>query len=251
MDAALAGGGAPDPFEENLATGPPGSGVGVAPSAGSGTGGAYGTYGGTNMSSNYPGYTGYGTYPTYGYGSSYYSGAFPRYSPYGAGYSLGGAYNRAGYAAPGAQYPGAVVLSGVHDAMQRFARVSSMVEEVLRNLHMLFDAMFGLGCSLGAFRQEARMWLAVKQGPAAFVARLLKRIARLWKLLFMFIMSPVAGRFSPVAVVLRILGLVPEDDINFDAWLQAQEHTSGANYAQQDVLQQENVQVHEFDGSNL
>lgn len=105
-----------------------------------------------------------------------------------------------------------MVLSGMHDAMSRFARVSSMIEDVLRNLHMLFDAVFGLGYSLGAFRQEARMWLAIKTGPVGFVARVLKRASNVWRLLCLFFMSPMAGRFSPVALVLRILGLVPEED---------------------------------------
>lgn len=100
----------------------------------------------------------------------------------------------------------------MHEAMSRFARVSSMIEEVLRHLHMLFDAIFGLGYSLGAFRQEAGQWLGVKTGPVGYLARLLRRAANLWRLLCLFFMSPAAGRFSPVALVLRILGLVPEDD---------------------------------------
>jgi hypothetical protein len=98
----------------------------------------------------------------------------------------------------------------MQEAMQRFARVSALMEEVLRNLHMLFDGVFGLGYSIGAFHQEASRWLAIKSGPVALLKRIVAHVARLWRLVALFLCSPMAGRFSPVALVLRILGVVPE-----------------------------------------
>lgn len=166
--------------------------------AGAGVGGA-----------SYPGMApgGYGGY------ANAYNGA------YGGGYGMpyanayaGQRQNATAQLASDARQTGEMMLSGMHEAMSRFARVSTLVEDVLRHLHMLFDAIFGLGYSIGAFREEARLWLGVKTGPVAYLARLLKRAANVWRLLCVFFMSPMAGRFSPVALVLRILGLVPDED---------------------------------------
>lgn len=164
--------------------------------------------------------SGYGYGGGYGgFGASYggmYNGGYS--GGYGGGYGLPyGNYgiqrqNATAQLASGARETGEMVLSGMHEAMARFARVSSMIEEVLRHLHMLFDAIFGLGYSIGAFRQEASQWLAIKTGPVGYLARLIRRAANVWRLLCLFFMSPAAGRFSPVALVLRILGLVPEED---------------------------------------
>lgn len=119
-----------------------------------------------------------------------------------------------GEAPPGssAQHAGTQVLNSMHDAMTRFARVSTLIDDVLRHLHMLFDAVFGLGYSVGAVREEARMWLAVKSGPVALIWRALRTALSVWRVLCIFFMSPMAGRYSPVALVLRILGLVPEEE---------------------------------------
>lgn len=97
--------------------------------------------------------------------------------------------------------------------MARFARVSALLEDVLRHLHMLFDAVFGLAYSVGALRHEVGGWLACKHGPTAAILRLLRRLGGggLWRVLYLVLLSPAAGRFSPVALVLRILGLVPEE----------------------------------------
>lgn len=162
-----------------------------------------------------PAYNFTNAYNTYGaslnnmYNTSYspYNTYAPAYAPYASQRQTATTQ-----LASGARETGEMVLSGMHEAMARFARVSSMIEEVLRHLHMLFDAIFGLGYSVGAFRREAAQWLAVKTGPVAYLARLIRRAANLWRLLCLFFMSPAAGRFSPVALVLRILGLVPEDD---------------------------------------
>eukprot|EP00737_Agarophyton_chilense_P003609 gb/GEZJ01004277.1/.p1 GENE.gb/GEZJ01004277.1/~~gb/GEZJ01004277.1/.p1 ORF type:complete len:280 (-),score=22.37 gb/GEZJ01004277.1/:285-1124(-) len=180
------------------------------------------TYGGGYPNPYYAPYNG-------SYGTSYLGGYGNGFGNYGAGYgtAFGGysgnyagnpAFNfgtrqqfSAGQVLDGARHTSEMVMTGMHDAMARFARISSMIEDILRNLHMLFDALFGLGYSLGAFKHEATMLLAVKTGPVAHIAQLLRRAFSVWRLLCLFFMSPLAGRLSPVALVLRILGLVPED----------------------------------------
>lgn len=195
-----------------------------------------------------PGETNVGT-PTYGgaqpYGGGYpYSSAFAgsyanNYAnpygnvsyaqPYAPAYGAYPTYSRAAFAAtnPSAQYQstgtttavtaggvraaGTTMLNSLQEAMARFARVSALVDDVLRHLHMLFDAIFGLGYTLGAVHAEARLWFAVKTGPVAAFTRAIRSVASVWRLLTLFFLSPMAGRFSPVALVLRILGLVPED----------------------------------------
>lgn len=173
---------------------------------------------------NYPYVSGYGQYGTTPYaqtvGASYsqaYSG-YP-YTSYGRPFATTPARLQAtnSTAADGANgnvgvhQTGTQVLSNLHDAMARFARVSAHIDEVLRHLHMLFDAVFGLGYSLGAMREEARLWLANKTGPVAIVCRLLRAFTSIWRILSLFFLSPMAGRYSPVAIVLRILGLVPDN----------------------------------------
>lgn len=218
-----------DPYQQGVQ--PPGQqplGGSAAPPQQTGTQYNSGTaYGGAGMQGvppagmppGYGGYSSYGGGYNSGYGGGYggmYSGGYS--GGYGGGYGVPyGSYgmqrqNATAQLASGARETGAMVLSGMHEAMARFARVSSMIEEVLRNLHMLFDAVFGLGYSVGAFRQEAGQWLAIKTGPVGYLARLLRRAANVWRLLCLFFLSPAAGRFSPVALVLRILGLVPEED---------------------------------------
>jgi hypothetical protein len=157
-------------------------------------------YGGTPFASHAMPYMPSGFNSTM-YGTGHYGSA------YGAG---AGRYGAMLSGAQSARDGGAAVLSGMQEAMQRFARVSALVEEVLRNLHMLFDAVFGLGYSVGAFHQEASRWLAIKSGPVALVKRALDHVQRLWRLVVLFLCSPMAGRFSPVALVLRVLGVVPE-----------------------------------------
>lgn len=111
--------------------------------------------------------------------------------------------------------------------MTRFARVSALIDDVLRHLHMLFDAVFGLGYSIGAVRAETRMWLAVKTGPVAIASRMFRTVASVWRLLTLFFLSPMAGRFSPVALVLRILGLVPDDaDSTVNLWANTDQELS-------------------------
>jgi hypothetical protein len=194
------------------------------------------------------------SYGASAYGNASYGGAsFGRYpSPYGPGYSSYGGIGGVGMAGMGglggygggrhggvigdlrqAQAGSAAVVSGMQEAMQRFARVSGLLEEVLRNVHLLFDGVFGLGYSLGAFQDEARMWLAVKSGPVAFALRLLSGMRRLWRLLVLFFCSPMAGRFSPVALVLRIVGVAPDDSSFVVA---EDEATAPTSFARGDTL---------------
>lgn len=124
-----------------------------------------------------------------------------------------------------------VVLSNMQHALHRFARVSSLIEDVLRHLHMLFDAVFGLIYSISAARQEVSLWLSAKTPPAAWMRRLLRKVSAIWKVLCVFFVSPLAGRFSPVALVLRILGLVPNESgmgyVVEELWREA--HAGGEN----------------------
>lgn len=110
-----------------------------------------------------------------------------------------------------ADVAGSAALLGLSEAMQRFARISSILEEVLRNFHMLLDGIFGLGYNLSMFSEEVKAWLTLKVGPGAVIARLLRRAAHYWRQICAFFCSPLAGRFSPVALVLQILGLAPLD----------------------------------------
>lgn len=173
---------------------------------------AYGAAYGSGYGAGYGGAYGGG-----GYGASYGAGYGGGYSSMLGGYGGGAAgylgAARAGLArgAPGMP-AGAGVLGGVQEAMARFARVSALVEDALRSLHLLFDALFGLGVSASAFSRELAVLLRAKTGPGAFIARCIRRLGRLWRLLTMVFVSPVGGRFSPVAVVLRVLGLVPEGE---------------------------------------
>lgn len=158
-------------------------------------------------------YGSYGRYGTqFGTGLAGYGSGMHATSPYGSGYA--GGIGRTGALYGGAQQAqagGAAVLSGMQEAMQRFARVSAMLEEVLRNLHLLFDGVFGLGYSIGAFHDEAQLWLSVKTGPAAFLKRIYMKLARLWRLITLFLCSPFAGEFGPMGFVLRLLGIVPSE----------------------------------------
>jgi hypothetical protein len=149
-----------------------------------------------------------------GYGSGIYGSGGGLYSPHGGGYTTG--IGRASAVLGGAQHAqagGAAVLSGMQEAMQRFARVSGLMEEVLHNLHVLFDGVFGLGYSIGAFHDEARLWLSVKTGPAGILRRIYLKCRRLWRLITLFLCSPFAGEFSPLSLVLRLLGVAPAESL--------------------------------------
>jgi hypothetical protein len=175
---------------------------------------------------------------------------------YGSGYAAGaGRYGAMLAGAQTAHDGGAAVLSGMQEAMQRFARVSAMMEEMLRNLHMLFDGLFGLGYSIGAFHQEASRWLAVKSGPVALLKRVVAHIARLWRLIALFLCSPMAGRFSPVALVLRILGVVPEYSLleESDSFARSETHEAERISANRNMtsLHEEALPWPRGDGPNL
>lgn len=151
-----------------------------------------GFYGGNNA--------GYGAYSGYAYGGGAYAG--------GAAYGGGGAYalaTRRGAAAA------AGVLGGVQDAMARFARVSAVVDDALRSLHLLFDALFGLGMAIRALAKELRT-MGKTVTPATYLAKQLRRIVRV---------LVAAGRLSPLGILLRLLGFAvpahPAARIDIDA----------------------------------
>lgn len=194
------------------------------------------------------------SYPTYqpSYTNAPYTFSSYAAAPYAPTYATTpGIIRPAQQLASNARETSAAVLSGMHDAMSRFARVSALIEDVLRNLHMLFDAMFGLGYSIGAFRAETQLWLSIKTGPVAYIARLFSRAMTVWRLLCLFFMSPMAGRFSPVALVLRILGLVPEDD-PLEVPLADLLRRTSSNSSDRDEQQQSQDEMYvQGDGSNL
>lgn len=166
-----------------------------------------------------------------GYAGSFYNGANPGYGVPSVGSGFGHGSTR--YAPllgslHQTQAGGTALLNGVQEAMHRFARVSSLLEEVLRNLHLLFDGVFGLGYSVVAFYDEAKLWLAVKSGPAAMILRIWRRLRGVWRLLILFFCSPLAGKYSPVALALQIMGLVPSDGLSADELLEAQDVSASA-----------------------
>eukprot|EP00173_Palmaria_palmata_P005401 Plantae.Rhodophyta-Palmaria_palmata.ctg9528.p1 GENE.Plantae.Rhodophyta-Palmaria_palmata.ctg9528~~Plantae.Rhodophyta-Palmaria_palmata.ctg9528.p1 ORF type:complete len:241 (+),score=23.99 Plantae.Rhodophyta-Palmaria_palmata.ctg9528:77-799(+) len=174
----------------------------------------YGNYNRYGMSP-YPTPSGYSSGYGIGYGSGMYGAgtAYPAYNTaHGGSYGPPGRATSFGGAAGHVETGGAAVISGIQEAMQRFARVSGLLEEILRNLHLLFDGVFGLGYSVAGFYDEARLWLAVKSGPAAFFVRVARKLAKLWRLLTLFFCSPLAGEFSPVGLLLRLLGIAPSED---------------------------------------
>lgn len=204
MTSAPTAGGS-DPFADPGfgANGHAGPGGGASGYQSGYTSSPYGSYG--RYAAPYSGISG-------GYGSGVYGSGSGMYSHYGTAYGTG--IGRSGPLYGGAQQAqagGAAVLSGMQEAMQRFARVSGLMEEVLRNLHLLFDGVFGLGYSIGAFHDEAKMWLSVKTGPVAFIRRVCAKLARLWRLITLFLCSPFAGEFSPISLVLQLLGFAPTE----------------------------------------
>uniref|UniRef100_A0A7S0ZFF9 Peroxin-13 n=1 Tax=Timspurckia oligopyrenoides TaxID=708627 RepID=A0A7S0ZFF9_9RHOD len=174
-----------------------------------GSGGMYGGSGGFYGSSPYSGgmyrspyssmYGGYGGSGMYG-GSGLYGG-----SGFGAG--------PLGSMAGGVMGPGGEMLNGMHSVMHSFARVSGLLEEVLRNFHMIFESVFGLFYSLSNFKQELQNVFGIsidKLSVVPLVKRAFRRLLHLWRIISLVLLSPLAGRFSPVAIVLRLLGVAPE-----------------------------------------
>lgn len=174
----------------------------------------------------------YTSYPAYGSYGGAYSGAYGGAAGYyGAAVAAPGAYG----GALGARRGVAAVAGGVQDAMARFARVSAAVDDALRSLHMLFDALFGLGVAAGALFGELRVLLRAKSGPAAFVGRMLRRVLRIWRMLMVAVASPL---HSPFGVVLGALGVAPPTP------------PTGEEDTMQRVVEQHAFES-AFDGSNL
>ncbi|EME31226.1 hypothetical protein Gasu2_19850 [Galdieria sulphuraria] len=165
--------------------------------------------------------SGYGgnTYPySSGFGPYYYGNGgignnnMMYGSPWGGGFP--GTTNLLGFNNPLVQNfisPGQNMLASVQNAMQVFARFSGLMEETMRNLHLVFDSIFGLVQILGLLKQEMFRFVAPKSSVFQPVIRVAEKLLRFWKLFLLFLMSPLAGKYSPVSLVLKILGLVPEE----------------------------------------
>eukprot|EP00188_Purpureofilum_apyrenoidigerum_P004522 Plantae.Rhodophyta-Purpureofilum_apyrenoidigerum.ctg51668.p1 GENE.Plantae.Rhodophyta-Purpureofilum_apyrenoidigerum.ctg51668~~Plantae.Rhodophyta-Purpureofilum_apyrenoidigerum.ctg51668.p1 ORF type:complete len:186 (-),score=24.63 Plantae.Rhodophyta-Purpureofilum_apyrenoidigerum.ctg51668:118-675(-) len=126
---------------------------------------------------------------------------------YGIGNRIGAVENFLGH--------GNEMVHGVQNSfqgvMQTIARVSGLMEELMRNFHMIFESVFGLIYSVGAFREEMGMFAPSFKG--GFFRRLLGRAIRkllmLWRFVFLLAIAPFTHRFSPVKLILRICGLAP------------------------------------------
>ncbi|KAJ8900770.1 hypothetical protein NDN08_000071 [Rhodosorus marinus] len=198
--------------------------------------GAYGTSQGYRSPySTYSGGYGGGMSGGYsgGYGRSYggYGGMGAGYSRYGGGYGMGG-YG-GGYGGYGGGYggmsgmgfggrgmmdmlgQGGEMVNGVQNSVQgvmhTVARVSGLLEELMRNFTMIFESIFGLFYSIAAFKEE--MGASLPQFEKGFVRRMLMKVLRklymLFKFFLLFAASPITHRFSPVRGILRIFGLLP------------------------------------------
>eukprot|EP00184_Porphyridium_aerugineum_P000774 CAMPEP_0184697064 /NCGR_PEP_ID=MMETSP0313-20130426/4163_1 /TAXON_ID=2792 /ORGANISM="Porphyridium aerugineum, Strain SAG 1380-2" /LENGTH=290 /DNA_ID=CAMNT_0027155825 /DNA_START=295 /DNA_END=1167 /DNA_ORIENTATION=- len=203
-------------------------------------GSSYNRFGGTNATGGYGstmygggGYSGYGS-SIYGsgmygggygggmYGSGMYGGGMYRspYSMYGSGMGMGMGMGMGGFGSTlqqGIMGPGGNVINGMHSIMHSFARVSGLLEELLRNFHMIFESVFGLFYCLGHFKEEVKnafgfefSWDKISIGP--IIKRVLRRVFQLWRLFTLFILSPLAGKYSPVQILLRMLGLTPNSE---------------------------------------
>ncbi|GJQ08527.1 hypothetical protein GpartN1_g318.t1 [Galdieria partita] len=166
---------------------------------------------GSGWSNNIP-FSGYGAYP--------YSSGFSPYS-YNGGANQYGSTFYPGTNLPGFNNnplvqnlfsPGQNMLASVQNVMQVFARFSGLMEETMRNLHFVFDSIFSLVQILGLLKQEIFRFVAPKSSLFQPLIRTVEKMLRFWKLFLLFLMSPLAGRYSPVSLVLKILGLVPEEN---------------------------------------
>jgi hypothetical protein len=160
-------------------------------------GSALSGYGGSFLGNTYP-------YSSGSY-SAPYGGMYGGWSsPWGGTGGAGGGYpgmNIPGLNNPLVQNifsPGQNVLATVQNAMQVFARFSGMLEETMRNLHLVFDSIFGLVQILALLKQEVFRFVAPKSSLFQPIVRLVERLMRFWKLFLLFLMSPLAGRYSPV-----------------------------------------------------
>lgn len=136
------------------------------------------------------------------------------------------------------------VQSRFHQTMQMVTRISAMLEELMRNFHMIFESVFGLIYGINAFREVSLVrkvnlisfertstkysfsFAFVKEMGAhlptfqkgilrRFANRLGRKLMMLWRVLMFLAAMPFMHSFSPVRFILRIFGLSPpslEDD---------------------------------------
>eukprot|EP00871_Galdieria_phlegrea_P002787 jgi/Galph1/3509/GphlegSOOS_G2172.1 len=199
--------------------------------SGSSLGSWFGRFGSGAYSNPFSGGYGVGGYGNSGYPYSSSYGYGPSYNNtignMGYGNMFGSSWGNNGNWFPGMNMPafnnpimqnivapGQSMLSSLQHAMQVFARFSGMMEEIMRNLHLVFDSIFGLVQILGVLKQEIFRFVAPKSSLFQPVLRVIEKLMRFWKLFLLFIMSPLAGRFSPVTLALKVLGLAPEDAMN-------------------------------------
>ena len=173
-----------------------------------------------------PGGMGYG----YGYGSFYGPGGYGglgsgMYSGYTGLMSRFGAYNGMGGYGNGAlapdgtaagaagvlqsvMAPGQSAMASLQHLMHTVARFTGILEENMRNVHIIFDSVFGLVYNLGFLREELRSVFTGVQ-PKSWLMQLLRKILGVWRVALLVALSPLIGRFSPVAWLLKALGLAP------------------------------------------
>mmetsp|Transcript_11497 Transcript_11497/g.47824 ORF Transcript_11497/g.47824 Transcript_11497/m.47824 type:complete len:299 (-) Transcript_11497:170-1066(-) len=202
-----------------------------------GYGRSYGGYGG--MGSGYSRYGGgYGMGGLGGYG-----GGYGGYSGYGGGY---GGMSGMGFGGRGMMDmlgQGGEMVNGVQNSVQgvmhTVARVSGLLEELMRNFTMIFESIFGLFYSIAAFKEE--MGASLPQFEKGFVRRMVMRILRklymLFKFFLLFAAAPITHRFSPVRGVLRIFGLLPPA---------LEDERLSSDFAQEENQPNTPISVHEY-----
>jgi hypothetical protein len=106
--------------------------------------------------------------------------------------------------------PGQSAMATLQNVMHAIARVTGILEENMRTIHILFDSVFGLVYNLTFLREELRGALQHFR-PKSWFTEWLQRILGLWRLLLLLALTPFSLRLPPVAAVLRFLGLVPRE----------------------------------------
>ncbi|KAK4532030.1 hypothetical protein CCYA_CCYA10G2887 [Cyanidiococcus yangmingshanensis] len=182
--------------------------------------GAYGGYGAYN-SGYYGGYGLGGGHLNSWYGpSAYYgglgSGLYGGYAALAsrfAGGAVGDGQSSAAQAMGVLQSvmaPGQSAMATLQNVMHAIARVTGILEENMRNIHILFDSVFGLVYNLTFLRDELRGVLQNFR-PKFWFTQWLRRLLGVWRLLLLLALTPFSLRLPPVAALLRLLGLVPRE----------------------------------------
>jgi hypothetical protein len=118
--------------------------------------------------------------------------------------------------------PGQSAMATLQSVMHAVARVTGILEENMRNIHILFDSVFGLVYNFSFLREELRGALHNFR-PKFWFTQWLQRLLGVWRLLLLLALTPFSLRLPPVAALLRLLGLIPrelptsEDDLDDDS----------------------------------